>query len=138
YIEPDNVKNIMENVASSAKKYKSEGIILFYEIEGQSIYMKFASGLTMMYEPLQPNVSSGGDEVALSFFSYQPNPDIATDEIEAHGQEISKRLANCSYISNYAGDQVTLELIKTLPEDEVVFWNGHGGYGPIVKSFLCS
>ena len=47
-------------------------------------------------------------------------------------------LANCRYIENYTGAGVSLDIVKTLPNNSVVLWNGHGGYGPIVKSFLAT
>lgn len=116
------------------------GTVLLYESEGSSIYIKFTSGLTLVYEPYMAEVSSGGQDVALTFVTYQPNPDIADPVVISNMEQLADALDNCSYSDTISceGEAVTLDVVKSFGSNQVVFWNGHGGYGPIVKSFLAT
>lgn len=136
YISSDSIPNIM----SEAKQYLdvlfSDGKILVLEYGDESIYIKFASGLTLVYEPTIEGVSSGGNDISLTFSAYQPNPDIFAQGISDLADALANDLSSVS--STYHADEVTLSRIKSLPANQVVLWNGHGGYGPIVKSYLAS
>ena len=137
-IPAEKGEDYADEVENLVRQHQQDGGILRYEREDCYIYIKFTSGITRMVEPLQANVSSGGSEVELTIWAYQPNPDIENTGIPDFLRAVGSEVGNCSYIQNYTGTGVTLNLIKGLPSNEVVFWNGHGGYGPVVKSFLAS
>lgn len=137
-VPADRRDALISEIESLLDKYRNTGDILLYETEGDSIYIKFTSGLAMVYEPSQENVSADGTDTDLTLWVYQPNPDIEDSSIADYTELVADSLANCDYIENYTGTGVTLDLVKTLPNNSVVLWNGHGGYGPIVKSFLAT
>ncbi|MGN1306194.1 MAG: S-layer homology domain-containing protein [Faecousia sp.] len=116
------------------------GVILYYEVEECYVYMKFCSGLTLAFEPVSEGTSTGGTEVSLTIISYQPNPDAASPWLVDCLTGIGDYSGNCSYSteSSKDGAQVTLDVVKTLGANQVIVWNGHGGYGPIVKSYLAT
>lgn len=136
YVDPDSVDKIISGVEDYLKQEKTKGNILLYEADENSVYVKFKSGIGYVYQPALDKVSEGGDDVSLTFSAYQPHPDVAFDEVS----NIAVKLADerKSTATTYKAEEVTLSLIKSLPSNQVIFWNGHGGYGPIVKSFLGS
>lgn len=137
-IPAEKGEDYADEVENLVRQHQQDGGILRYEREDCYIYIKFTSGITRMVEPLQANVSSGGSDTQLTLWAYQPNPDIENTSIGSFLQGVDSELNNCSYVQDYTGSAVSLDLIRTLPANEVIFWNGHGGYGPVVKSFLCS
>lgn len=137
YVPDDKYEEVTEKITEKLDEYIEDDSVLLYEVEDNSIYIKFLSGLATVYEPSIPDVSLDGTYVELSYFDYQPNPDIAfsgiTDFIVALKENFDSPSANtCS------GENVTLDVVKQLGPNKVIYWNGHGGYGPIVKSFLAT
>lgn len=136
YVDSDSVADVISDVKDYLEKQGTDGDILLYEADDNSIYIKFKSGITLVYEPSLEAVSANGSEVSLTFSAYQPNPDVAFDRISNLANELADEFESSA--TTYQGEEVTLSRIKELPSNQVVFWNGHGGYGPIVKSFICS
>lgn len=136
YISSDSIPNIMSEAKQYLDALFSDGKILVLEYDDESIYIKFASGLTLVYEPTIEGVSSGGSNISLTFSAYQPNPDIFAQGISDLTDAFANNLSSVSF--TYHADEVTLSQIKSLPANQVILWNGHGGYGPIVKSYLAS
>ena len=131
-----NKPQLIADITKALNEFVSDGIVLRYAIEDNCVYIKLTSGLTLMYEPKEQNVSLNGTDVTVDFISYQPNPDIANDAVSDLMDECADLYSRVS--NNYRGTNVTLDLVKNLPSNSLIFWNGHGGYGPIVRSFLCS
>lgn len=131
-------ETLIKEVEAVIEEYRQSGDILLYEVENDSVYIKFSSGLTMVYQPAETGVNGDGSDVDLTFWVYQPNPDVENSTLADYVKETADSLANCRYIENYTGTGVSLDIVKTLPNNSVVLWNGHGGYGPIVKSFLAT
>lgn len=136
YVTSEDVAPIMDEVAAYLAEVYADGDVVRYECSEAGAYIKLASGLTLMYEPTMESVSTGGSDVSLTFVSCQPNPDIENDMVRDQMHDIALEYQTRS--ASYTGPAVTLDLIKSMGSDQVIFWNGHGGYGPIVKSFLCS
>lgn len=130
--------DFLREVSSYLENQKEINNVLLFEKEEDSIYIKLTSGLTIVYEPSKENVSNGGTDITLSFFTYQPNSDIESQDIVKDIKTYNEKLTNCQFQADYSDSAVTLDLIKSFPNNSVILWNGHGGYGPIVKSFLCS
>lgn len=135
-----NLTGMMADITEYLDTQCAAGVILYYEVEECYVYMKFCSGLTLTFEPASEGTSTGGTEVSLTIISYQPNPDVASPWLTGCLNDIGDYNSNCSYSaeSSKEGAQVTLDAVKALGADQVIVWNGHGGYGPIVKSYLAT
>ena len=117
--------------------------ILLYEAENEAVYIKYMSGIASVFEPYVPDTNgSGGDDISLKFWIYQPTSDIVDyphyggRPIAEEVRTLTESLENCTFENEYTASQVTLDAVRKLPSNAVIFWNGHGGYGPFVKSYL--
>ena len=129
-------QSLITDIDSALDEYKVNGVVLKYAVENYCIYIKLTSGLTLMYEPAEKHTSTNGTDVTVDFVSYQPNPDIENDVVTNLMSECANEYIRNSH--DYKGETVNLDLVKNLPSNTLVFWNGHGGYGPFVRAFLCS
>lgn len=136
YVKSDSLDKIISEVVDYLEQEKINGNVILYEADDKSIYVKLKSGIGYVYQPALENVSEVGEDITLSFSAYQPNTDITADEVSDITVELANEFKSTS--DNYEGKEVTLSLIKSLPSNRVVFWNGHGGFNSEVKSFLCS
>ncbi len=138
YVPEEKHETLLLEIEKILEKYVEGGSVLLYAADDCGIYIKMTSGLTFMYEPLIPDTNAGGEDVSLKFWLYEPNPDVAVENFPAFIREHISDIPTCSYGDDYSGAEVTLELIKNLPSNSVILWNGHGGAGPFVKSYLTS
>lgn len=134
---PENLKQkVMDEVHTYLAELMSNETILLYEIEDNSAYIKFLSGLTLMFEIPAKDVSGDGTDVELDYITYQPHPDIYQESLSSYVDEVADYFYSES--SHSESEEVTLDQVKSIGSNQVVLWNGHGGYGPIVKSYLAS
>ena len=136
YVPAEQVGTVLAAVRTYLVARSQSGEILLWEVDDTGAYIKLASGLTLMYEPALEGVSAPGDEVSLRFMAYQPNPDVSSSSLDTLVEYLAGTFDTES--KSYANGQVTLELVKSFGPDRVILWNGHGGYGPIIKSYLAS
>lgn len=136
-ISEDDCDDLMADVDSCLKEFLEDGIILLYEIEDDTAYIKFSFGLTYIFDGITYEDTSGdGEDVTLTYIMYQPNPDLAYGQFTNITAEVADKFETTS--ASYMGGQVTLEVIKSLSSNTVITWNGHGGYNSNVKSYLAT
>lgn len=134
---PDNLKKtLMDEIGRYLEQLLEDKTILLYKIENNTAYIKFMTGLTLVFEDSSEGVSADGSDVSLSYIAYQPNPDVAQGAIVNLSDALAEKFDTESII--YKNEEVTLNRVKAIGADQVILWNGHGGYGPIVKSYLAS
>jgi len=136
YVPDKDYSSLISEIKIELDETVAKGIVIFYKIEDSNIYVKFTSGLTFVYEPDSYGTSAIGSDIQLTFSTYQPNPDVSESELYDHINNLADFFNTSS--NTYEGSEVTLSLIKSMSSNQVIFWNGHGGYSPIVKSFLAS
>lgn len=136
FLSPGKTGAVMAEVSAYLARRSGTGDILLYEVDDTGAYIKLSSGLTMMYAPTLESVSAGGTGVSLTFAIYQPHPDVANAEMEEWVGTLAQECGTTQRSCN--GSAVTLDQVKAFGRDQVIIWSGHGGYGPIVKSFLAS
>jgi hypothetical protein len=89
-------------------------------------------------DTVSDTTNSGSDDVSLEFLLYEPNPDVVIEDLPGFLMEYTENIPTAVYKGSYRGEEVTLDLVKTLPKDSVITWNGHGGSDPFTKSYLAS
>lgn len=149
----EDLLNEIENFCNI--QYEQNNIIEIIR-DTNSITMKLASGLSVFYAPKSEGVDSIGSSLSLSIITCQPSfmdmggngfttsnydlpegipyvlamPDYAaTDIAEKFGFIFSNA-------TNFNDDGVTLDLIRSLKENQIVIWHGHGGHDLLNHSIL--
>ena len=141
YVPKEKYPQLTKDILTYLEEHKGKEVLL-YQAENEAVYIKYKSGIASVYEPYVPGTGgSGADGISLKFWVYQPCSDVIDlgykdNTIFKVAGSLADRLRNCEPAGEYKGSQVTVETIRNLPSNAVIFWNGHGGYGPLVKSYL--
>ncbi len=160
YIDDDNVADLIAEIKSQLNNYVEQGIVLLFMEENGGFYIKFTSGLSAIYFPKTESsnrTDSVGSDVSMTVSTYQPCftdmggsnystpaytlPDgvnFVLEMLDDVATDIDQSFNNYSFSTsnNFDDANVTLDTIKSLHENQIVLWHGHGYYGPMVKSCL--
>jgi len=157
YVPVDQRKDVIDAVIEEMDTWIDEGIVLCYEAEDDSLYIKMTSGIGSIYSPSIPNTDAIGSDVSMSVITCQPqftemggttftasNYELPAgisyvlEMPDAAAEGIADNFENYTFssVNNYDDSQVTLEVINNFGKNQIVLWHGHGYYGPIVKSAL--
>lgn len=164
----DDLNFIMHNSAStdeqlsSASAYildlQSEGSVLEYYTSDCSIDFVHSSGMLCNFTPYEENTLAVGDGSAISIISFDPysNAPEFLDPISSFstgeefiyanestwyaGTRIASALPNYSYPDYFDLDngEVTLASLSNMSGNQVIMWNGHGGYSYSEGPFLAT
>lgn len=146
---------LMTDISQYLALQQAAGIVLHFEIEGDSAYIKFTSGLALVYMPRSVNTDNTGDSVTMTVVTCQPcftdmggasyngncidlpeGVHYLLEMTDDAANDVVSRLENVVSAHNYDDDEVTLSLIKSFGKNQIILWHGHGYYGPCVKSCL--
>ncbi len=139
YIKKENIKQSIGKIGKYAKQLYEEGKIEDYdETEGVSVWMKFKSGIEYVYIPAE----EGCDSTAINTF--QPCLNMYDNQTQEHSNEcldgsaeyIANKLDEYIFENNFDNIDVTLEVLKSLGENQINIWHGHGGYNKKIHSFI--
>lgn len=145
YVKESNLSDVMEEVEKYAENLYKNGDILYYEVSDNSILFKFKNGLTYMYLPKRSGIDALGKNANISVLTLQPCLNTYSSDINEYlilpdlsAEKISKNLSLYTFRpeNNYDNQKVTLNLIKTFSENQVIIWHGHGGYSNSLHSYL--
>ncbi|MCD8118216.1 MAG: carboxypeptidase-like regulatory domain-containing protein [Lachnospiraceae bacterium] len=136
YVTVEDFADIFAEVGTYLETLVADGTVLRYVVEDESAYIKFASGLSLCYEPILEDTFSGEDDVQLTV-TYLQNAEgnYAAD----CGETLDSALAQIENLENgetYKGSEVTLSTVKTLASDQVIVWYGHGSYSAVTGPAL--
>ncbi len=142
YVPEEKYPQLTNEILNFLEEHKGKEVLL-YEAEDQNIYIKYTSGITSMYAPVMPDTAGDGYG-DLELWIYQPNWDMR-DAGMGEGDSVSIRLQpyvdnvpNLTLAGEFDEEDVTPGLIGRFPSNAVIYYNGHGGCGPIVQSYLCT
>lgn len=158
-VPDDSYSDLFDAITDELDMSRDAGVVLHYEREDNSLYVKMTSGLSMVYAPRTADTDSIGSDVTATIVTLQPcftqmggsefgttytgyalpeNVDYILEMLDVSGQNLRNTLPNFKFQnSNNCDDEaVTLEKIRSIGANQVVLWHGHGYYGPIVKSCL--
>lgn len=159
HIPEDRYSELIEAITNELDTAQENGVVLHYEVEGSSIFVKMTSGLSMVYAPKAEDTDSIGNDVSATIITMQPcftqmggsnfgasftgyslpeDADYILEMLDVSGDHLRNTLPNFRFQnSNNCDDEaVTLEKIRSFGANQVILWHGHGYYGPIVKSCL--
>lgn len=149
YVAPSETEALLDAVAAEAERQKTKGTIDAYEREDRSVWMQLASGIQYVYLAPLENASSVGEETRMSILTYEPfsrwweterpmtnqgaNGAAATDGV---ADQIASVFENYTFTDNYDDGEVTLDSLDRLSDNQVVLWDGHGGFTSRSHSFI--
>lgn len=155
FVEYDEVPQIISLVGEYAEELYNSGKLISYEITENSVILKWKSGLTSVYSPDVKDTYGIKNESEITVSAYQPYfdwvstldneyiplPSDADNEamlLEMAANEISDLLKKTS-VEIYRDAEVSLSSIKSLKNNQIVLWQGHGVYGgPELHSLICT
>lgn len=145
YVPADSKEDVMTEVTTYIEALYANEILIYYEVNNDNIFFKFASGLSIVYEPDTGETDAGGNGVAMTLVTCQPCLSIYSSNLSSYmtlpdeaAQIIEDTFSNYTYsdAKNYDNEDVTLEMIKSFEANQVVLWHGHGGYSSSLHSYL--
>lgn len=131
--------SLIQIIGDYAKeKYEKKEIKKYNITDGESVWIKFNSGLEYLYVP----ESKGCDSSDVSTF--QPclnmyDEDVqkySIDHVDKMAEKIQDTLNDYKFKNNYDNTAVTLDTIKNIGDHDIVIWHGHGGYNTQTHSTL--
>lgn len=159
-VAEDQKAVVMEEVAAFLEEARTAGRVLLYQVEGCSVDIKLSSGLSLAYTIKEEGADSIGKDISMTVLTCQPQftemggeafssggayvlpegVDFLLGMLDAAAADIDTAFDNYEFSEsvNYNEEDVTLELVQSFGPNQVILWHGHGYYGPIVKSCLCT
>ena len=138
-VSEDDVETILSELNNYFDKCIKNGILLCYQSSDKSVYLKFTSGLSLVYSPTTSlDVNENGDNTKISVTVCQPSLDVQDSDLYSLSNQLAKKFPNeiDSTINTYSGSSVTLSTVNSFKNNQIIIWNGHGGYNSNVKSYL--
>lgn len=158
YVDDDKLDMLLAEVSKYAENKKGTGEISYYEKGNDSVYMKLKSGISYLFVPQRyGRLSSGShsqivtiEPSALSYGVWLNRIlswiDATFNDLEYKGPYTVTGSAallkgtnlGYSYSLNntFIDNQVTIDSLKTLGENKVIIWEGHGAYSNELHSCL--
>ena len=139
YANDGDIAEAVDKVAELAETWKEDGTATTVTKHDSYVYIEFANGIRYFFAPASPGTSAVGSDIHVSVYSLQP----AKTEFAARNNETqvaddnatdvaAKKIADAydNYEWEYDLDDKELTLLKVaaLGPNEVILWNGHGGW----------
>lgn len=136
FVQQEDLSKVLDELEVIAKKYKSEGLILNYDKQSTSIYLKLNSGVGYLYTPTVEDLLAGDDVgkiltiepyvTDLNFVAHYLSGGKSPDKA---GKEIVKALPNSySFSEEDNWDSFLPEQVEQIANHKIIIWYGHGGY----------
>lgn len=157
---PENRKDaVMDEISAYLEDLYNNGTVLLYDIDEDtySVDMKLTSGLTLAYALSEEDTDRVGNTTSVTIYTCQPQfqqmggtefgtnayelpdgVDYVLEMPDAAAADVDEEFSNYTFSENHDEGAVSLELIRSFGANQVILWHGHGYYGPIVKSCLCT
>ena len=127
-------KDSIEAVYQKACELMEDGRVINIEKNDYSVIMRLKSGIWYAYAPEEESLEAGSGDTTLVVKTFQPynfegDGGLESTKIDEAANFIDT-LDNCHFVSgnNYDNEEVTLEKVDSICENQIVIWNGHGGY----------
>ena len=129
-VDPLVAPALLDAVEAYFHRLEQKGAVCVIDRDEKSIYVKFTSGIGMIYEAAPPDTSAGGGDAHLTIFSIQPDSQLYWEVLEEISQQIGENLLPVTYSPDLSRreEHVTPETLNSLSSNQVVIWNGHGLY----------
>ena len=149
YSEEGDISESIDKVYDYAVKLKDKGVVTAVEKCDTNVFVEFSSGIQWMFLPELEGVNTGGDKGLVSIWSVQEGKSsyigdpaaVEADQKATDGaaEKIANAFDNYSWDVNIDDEEVTMQTGKDLSKNQIVLWDGHGGYGEQYGgSFICT
>ncbi|MBE6035099.1 MAG: hypothetical protein E7222_10450 [Clostridiales bacterium] len=139
YSEEGDVKAAVEAVSSLAEEWKEKGTVSEIKRHDSYVHIEFASGIKYFFSPSTPGTSAVGSNTQVSVYSLQPaktefaerNTETQTADTNAtdvSAKKIDDAYENYSWKYDLDDKEVTFQTVADFAPNDVILWNGHGGY----------
>lgn len=136
FVNSKDVNLVIDEVYNRAEQLKQNGSALYVDKNEYGVTIQLSSGLWYAYLPKVEGVENNGDDINMSIWTLQPCYDsLPTDVFDNVAENITSKLANCSFPINADNTVVTREMISNFGKNQVIIWNGHGGYNDKLGSY---
>ena len=150
----------LEKVLEVLNEAVEEKTVLHYSVTDHTVVVKMTSGLAMVWTPQDNRYDETGDDVSMTVMTLQPcytdmggaafgvgynigyelpeDVNYVLEMLDVSGQKLRDTLPNYRFPNsqNYDDSAVTLDVIRSFGENQIILWHTHGGYNDAVKSFL--
>lgn len=133
HIIPDKAGQAVQAVTTYANDLKEKGILLLLETDDNSVWMKFSSGLELLYFSEYEETKSNSSTVNLRVATFEPAFHEFMmrfySKVDSSAALIDDTFSNYSFVVNLDNNAVTTSAIQQhfLPNSIIIF-DGHGGY----------
>ncbi len=140
YIKKGKGAEAISKAAEVAEELLNSGEAVKYEVNEKynNVVVKLSSGITYVYSnPTEGVEESATANSALNVCTYQPCKDsLGTVAPDDAADIITDEFSNISFTKNLDNSDVTRDVVKAFGSDQIIIWNGHGGYSPTLHSFI--
>ncbi|MBQ8502759.1 MAG: carboxypeptidase regulatory-like domain-containing protein [Clostridia bacterium] len=145
-VNAENLEQVLSVVETTTQALCNEGTVSEYTTDNKTIWMRFTSGIQLVYSPAIPGYDTGNGSV--SIVTCQPYDDdygtsqstevmqSARDATDGSARRIDEKYVNYTFTNEYNNEDVNLDVIKNFGENQIILWHGHGGYSEQLHSFL--
>lgn len=149
YVGRDDVGDLSNAIISQVRRCMNEGTISEYSVEDSCVWMQLASGIQYVYVFPLAEVSSNGSTQSIQILTYEPfsqwwetmrpstkqgkNGELATDDV---GVDLNIKFENYYFNQNFDDQSVTLDSIQKFSDNQIILWDGHGGFDAHNHSYL--
>ena len=141
----EQVASVLSAVSEYAEDLKEEEILEDYSVSSSNIWMRYASGIQMIYTPDTGDTDAVGTDDSCRIITCQPYADsypTSLDEEMTFPDAAASLLTRLSdqwtFQDNYDMEEVSLDLLKDLSGSQILLWHGHGGWTGETHSFLAT
>ena len=139
YSEDGDIKAAVEAVSTLAEEWKEQGTVSEIKTHDSYVYIEFASGMKYFFSPSTSGTSAVGSDTQVSVYSLQPaktefaerngeTETADTNATDAAAKKIDDTYDNYFWKYDLDDKEVTFQTVADFASNDVVLWNGHGGY----------
>ena len=142
YTIPEKSGEAAKAVALYAQKLVADGTLILYELDNDSVWMKFSSGLELMYFPTLEGVDGGVSNNKFQIITCQPFDKANIIEASKYSwsaankkllsvpddaaRSIASELKNHTFSDDKNDEAVTPDILKKFGPNQIIIWQGHG------------
>ena len=138
-ISAGNQDKAIDVIADIAEKMCGSGEAVDYEVNKNygNVLITLSSGITYVYENVVEGFEGGSADNDISVMTLQPCTDsLGTSVPDDAAGVVAGEYDNVSFTSNLDASSVTRETIKGFSSNQIIIWNGHGGFSTSLHSFV--
>lgn len=135
---------LLDEVYQKAIEGQTDGVVLSATKEDAGVVIQFASGIWYVYQPEIEGVDASGSDTDVSIMTLQPYQSTydsndqrqSTEATDDSAKRIAQRFDNYLFDKNYDDSNVTLDVIKNISSNQIVFCHTHGFYETDIGSMI--